>query len=61
MGLLNVQFSDSSETAIIAYFSGPQDENAVPNQGTLAPIDPRWDAFYTTRPALARQALPIPG
>lgn len=46
MTILNVQFGDSDETAIIAYFGGPQDPSAYPNLGQVDTSDDRWEAFY---------------
>lgn len=43
---LYVQFSDSSETAIITYFGGPQPDGAYSNYGSLDTSDARWKAFY---------------
>ena len=52
-----VQFSDFTETTIIAVFSGPQNATAFPNQGTVTASDARWAAFYATQPAWAQTAL----
>lgn len=40
-----VQFSDESETKIIAVFSSPQDPEAWPNQESVETDDPRWIDF----------------
>ncbi|WP_432323480.1 hypothetical protein [Yersinia enterocolitica] len=41
-----VQFSDSNETEIIAYFTEPQIPLYFPNQGEVEITDPRWVVFY---------------
>lgn len=43
---LNVQFADSSESTIDAYFASPQDPSAYANLGTVDTSDPRWASFY---------------
>jgi hypothetical protein len=57
---INVQFSASTETAIVAAFNCPQDETAYPNQGTVAASDARWAAYYATLPAAVQAAFPPP-
>lgn len=46
MVAINVQFSDSSETTVVAYFGAPQSESNYPNLGTVGTSDARWSAFY---------------
>jgi deferrochelatase/peroxidase EfeB len=58
--MLNVQFSDATETVIIAYFSGPQNATAYPNQGTVLPSDVRWATYYATLPAAVQATLTPP-
>ena len=45
--MINVQFSDSSETKIIGIFGAPQDPSHWPNMGTVLDTDPRYIAFMT--------------
>jgi hypothetical protein len=40
-----VQFSDATETTIIASFGCPQDQASFPNQATIDPSDSRYQAF----------------
>ncbi len=40
-----VNFTNSAQTAIDSVFSGPQDETAWPNQGTVEDTDARYLAF----------------
>ncbi|UEP42769.1 hypothetical protein [Burkholderia sp. B21-005] len=46
MTTLIVQFSDSMESEVIAYFSAPQDSAAYENLGTVDVSDARWMRFY---------------
>jgi hypothetical protein len=41
-----VQFSDSTETVIIALFGCQQDPTTYPNQGVVEASDARYEAFY---------------
>jgi len=52
-----VQFSDSTQTTVIASFNTPQDPAHYPNQATVADNDPRYLTFVgnTTGPTV--QAL----
>jgi hypothetical protein len=59
MGNVNVQFSDSSESAIVSYFSGPQDPSEYENLGTVDTDDARWAAFYAAMGG-DRSMLPAP-
>jgi hypothetical protein len=58
--LINVQFSDSVKTKIIAYFGAPQNEDAYPNQATVDVSDARWSTFYNAMPDEVKAALPSP-
>jgi len=40
-----VQFSDSSETTVVAVFGCPQDPEIQSNQGAVGEDDPRYIAF----------------
>ena len=55
-----VQFSDATQTVIIATFAGPQNASAYPNQGTVTASDARWATFYAVLPASAQAALTPP-
>jgi hypothetical protein len=45
-----VQFSDATETKIIASFGCPQDRDIYPNQATLDSGDERYQAFINPTP-----------
>ncbi|CAM2143847.1 conserved protein of unknown function [Pararobbsia alpina] len=55
---LNVQFSDSSDTTIVAWFASPQPD--MPNMGTVSSSDPRWLAYYDSFPPDWQKFLPAP-
>lgn len=40
-----VQFTDNTDTEILAVFSCPQDPDVYPNQATIDDSDPRYIAF----------------
>jgi len=61
MQTINVQFSDDTDSTVVAYFAGPQDPTDYPHQGTLPTTDPRWAAFYNQVPVFIRGGLPAPG
>lgn len=46
MATVYVQFSDSTETAIITAFDGPQDSDIYANLGTVDTSDTSWKSFY---------------
>ncbi|SDR37747.1 hypothetical protein SAMN05443245_5261 [Paraburkholderia fungorum] len=56
--MIYVQFADSTDAVIIAYFSNAQDASAFPNQGTVAASDARWKTFYSASPL--QSYLPAP-
>lgn len=58
--MLNVQFSDSSEELIVAYFAGRQDPEHYPNTGVVTPDDPRWIAYLEALPEPIKAMLPNP-
>jgi hypothetical protein len=60
MGQLNVQFSDSSKTIIVGYFSDPQDPEVFKNQGVVTADDPRWKAYYNSLIPLMQEGMPVP-
>lgn len=44
-----VQFSDSSEVAVVSVFGNPQDPGEYPNQGEVQDDDPRYLEFMTPK------------
>ncbi|AIP31734.1 hypothetical protein DR64_722 [Paraburkholderia xenovorans LB400] len=46
MTTINVQFADSTQTAIVSFFSGAPDPEFWSNCGTVDTSDPRWAAYY---------------
>jgi hypothetical protein len=58
--MINVNFSDSTQTTIVAFFGCTQDASIFPNQGTVDASDARWKAFYEAQPIYARGLLPAP-
>jgi hypothetical protein len=61
MVAINVQFSDSAESAIVAYFASPQDPAVFPNQEQIDTGDARYATFFNSIPTLAKQGMPVPG
>lgn len=55
-----VQFSDATETTIIAIFACPQDPAIYHNQGNVPVSDSRYLAFYNSLPPEAQKDLPTP-
>jgi len=60
MTTINVQFSDSTEKEIIAYFAASQDAEAWPNQGTVDSSSALWATYYNSLPPFVQQTLPAP-
>lgn len=60
MTILNVQFSDSTETRIVSYFASPQIDSVFANLGTVDTSDPRWLTFYDALPAGVGLGIPAP-
>ena len=60
MATLYVQFTDETETKIIAYFVAPQDPVIWPNNGTVEQSDQRWHDYYYSQPEWAQAYLPTP-
>lgn len=58
--MLNVQFSDSTETVIVSSFAVPQDAGAYPNQGQIETSDPRWKTFFDLMNPAVQKYLPTP-
>lgn len=57
---INVQFADATAAIVVAYFAGPQDENAWPNQSVIEASDARWKAFYGSMLPINQGTLPTP-
>lgn len=60
MVTLNVQFADSTEQAVVAYFACPQDATAYPNQGQVPSSDARYETFFNAQPESMQKGLPSP-
>lgn len=58
--LVNIQFSDSTNTVIISYFNSPQDPSVFPNQGQIDTSDARYVTWYDEQSFFAQMALPAP-
>lgn len=58
METINVQFADSTEAVVVAYFSGPQDPDVYPNQGKIGADDARWKTFLGSLPEAMQVGLP---
>lgn len=59
MATINVQFSDSTEHEVIAYFACQQSESSYANLGTIDTGDERWAVFYAAAGG-AGSGLPEP-
>lgn len=55
--MINVQFSDTTETTIVAVFANAQNPDVWPNQGEVADTDPRYLQFISPTPTLALKAV----
>lgn len=55
---VNVQFSDSTETTVIAVFSCPQDPKVYPNQAAIPTTDSRYVAYKAALPGNMGATLP---
>jgi len=60
MSQINVQFSDASQTTVIAYLGSPQDPVHFHNQGQIEASDPRWKVYYDSLPPAMQEGLPEP-
>lgn len=58
--MLNVQFSDSTQAQIVAWFAGPQDPAEYPNQGDVKTSDSRWKTYHDALPPELQALLPAP-
>lgn len=54
---LHVQFKDSTEAEICAFFAAPQDPAAFPNSGSVDVSDARWKTFYES---MGRNQIGLP-
>ena len=61
MSAINVQFSDSTETVIVACFAVPQQASGWPNQSSIDTSDARWASFYNSQPSSVQPSLAAPG
>jgi hypothetical protein len=60
MSTINVQFSDSTKSIIVAYFASPQDPDIWENLGEVDTSDARWKAYFDKQDASLQQKLPTP-
>jgi hypothetical protein len=60
MTTFNVQFADSTEQTVTAYFSSPQDAATYENLGTLDSSDVRWKTYYASLSGMLQIGLPAP-
>lgn len=58
MQTIYVQFSDETESTVVGYFGGPQDEDTHPHQGTIETSDQRWKDYVSAQPATIQKLLP---
>lgn len=58
--MLNVQFTDSTQATILAYFGAPQNPTYYANLGTVESSDARWRAYYNSLTAPEQANLPAP-
>lgn len=56
MQTIYAQWTDSSETSILAVFSCTQDADVYPNQATLTSDDARYATWYKALPETIKQA-----
>lgn len=59
MTTLNVQFSESTKSAISAYFSAQRDPEVYQNLGGIDASDARWSTFYNAAEG-QQSGLPTP-
>ncbi|WP_157636146.1 hypothetical protein [Burkholderia ubonensis] len=58
--MVNVQFADSTDAAVISYFGSPQNPSVYSNLGEIDPSDPRWKTYYDQQTSSVQAALPAP-
>jgi hypothetical protein len=49
-----VQFSDNTETVVIAIFGCPQDATVYQNQADIPATDPRYVTFLSALPSISQ-------
>jgi hypothetical protein len=54
--MINVQFSDATETTVVSVFANAQDPEVWPNQGEIADTDARYIQFISPAPTPASKA-----
>lgn len=59
MSVVNVILSED-QTAVVAYFSGPQDPEVRPDVVEIESSDPRYAAYFTALPEVMRVGMPEP-
>ncbi|WP_155626361.1 hypothetical protein [Burkholderia diffusa] len=57
--MINVQLN-ADGTAVIAYFSCPQDPSAYANLEVVPASDTRWKEYYDSLPEFLQTAIPAP-
>jgi hypothetical protein len=60
MTILNVQFTDDTQTVINGYFNCAQDPSVYKNMGEVDANDARWKIFYDGLPVSISGILPAP-
>ncbi|WP_129112333.1 hypothetical protein [Burkholderia pseudomallei] len=60
MSTISVQFADSTQAAVVSYFSGPQNATTFPYQGQIDTHDARYSTFFASIPVALRTGMPIP-
>lgn len=55
-----IQFSDSTETAIVSYFGSPQDPEVFQNYAQIDTSDTRWKAYFDEQTPEIQANLPQP-
>ena len=60
MTTLNVQFTDSTEATIVAYFGCAQNPAVWANTGTVDSSDARWATYYNSITTSMQPYLPVP-
>lgn len=58
--MINVQFSDDSNTRVVSYFGSRQDPDFYENIGEIEASNLRWLAYYESINKWDRTALPVP-
>lgn len=58
--MIYVQFSDTTETKIVAVFASPQSPDFYSNPGEVALDDQRYAEYFSLLPADVQSGLPAP-